>query len=131
MLVREEDLPSKGTQLRKVYDVLMTHEYMGRAAIADKSGIPEDRLWPAIFTDLRRVGLIEWKVGARNGANGRTPKLYRRTKQLTPERVRKKTKRTATTVRQDIAACFARLQTLSDELEERIKDELLEKMRSL
>ena len=146
--IDEKTLPREGSAIRKIYDVLLTHEYMTLAAIAEATGIEPDKLWPSDFTALERRGLATWKQGKRSGMQVKAPRMWRATtaaeynvvaKNL--ERVAPKAKkasppgqakqRTGTAVRQEIAACFAQLQKLTDELEARLKDELLAKMRDL
>ena len=49
----------KGTQRHKVYETLLTHEFMKKSTLAAKTGIPLSIL-SNYLTDLRRCGLAEY-----------------------------------------------------------------------
>jgi len=55
----------EGTQAAIVYNTLLTHEYMKRSTIAEKTGFPKSTVSP-ILTFLRRKGLVEGHGHARD-----------------------------------------------------------------
>lgn len=56
---------NKGTAPAKIYNALLTHEYMSKQKIAEKSGVSIDSLSGAL-TKLRRAGLAKHNNGGQN-----------------------------------------------------------------
>ncbi len=48
-----------GTNAEKVYNILLTHEYMKKSKIEQKTGIPSTTL-SQVLTNLRRKGLVSY-----------------------------------------------------------------------
>lgn len=63
---------TKGTNAEKVYNILLTHEFMKKAKIEEKTGIPPTTL-SQVLTNLRRKGLVSYSGNLGNLAYKKHP----------------------------------------------------------
>ena len=106
---------NKGTAPAKVYDALLTHEYMSKPKIAEKSGVSIDSLSGAL-TKLRRAGLAAHNEGTRKQ---RMWKKFSQSKPLyPPQKDSRKRRKTVETVTKELP----RVDTLDEIMDRMITD---------